>query len=88
MCESYVDFDRNWSGSFLGEIIARKWEAVCIEFISLWLGVFPQGPDEPVCLFRRSLELREYATMSHVKCQKIPEDNSSSAEDTLIQIVD
>ena len=82
VCESCLDFYRNWSGRFLGEISARKWKAICIKFIFLCLGVFPQGTDEPVSLFRRSLELREYATMSHVKCWKMSEDNGSSAEDT------
>lgn len=86
VCESCLDFYRNWSGRFLGEISARKWKAICIEFVFLWLGVFPQGTDEPVSLFRRSLELSEYVTMSHVKCWKMSEDNGSSAEDTLIQI--
>lgn len=37
-----VVLDRKWFGRFLGEISARKWEAICTDFNFLWL-VFPKG---------------------------------------------
>lgn len=74
-----VDFDRKWSGRLLFVISvpgSGKPYILDSSFCGLVFLIWPQGPDEPVCLLRRSLELREYVTMSHVKCWKMPEDKS------------
>lgn len=63
-----------WSGRFLGEISARKWETICIEFIFLWLGVYPKG-QMSLCVCSEghlsSGNMQLWAMSSAGKCQEI-----------------